>query len=203
MPRSQSPVASAAPQERDAILILPVTVVIDLARQAVGNVRATGRTIISPVTSILLLLPRMVVATERLADLAPTLEALAAARPTLDELARSRDVLERLADARPALEELAAARPVLEQLALSADALDRLAETSGQIEKLANATVVAPLQGTAERVGRIVAGFPGNPRRAAARVAAAALATGEEPPADENAPPQRRRNNSRPDRNGR
>jgi hypothetical protein len=153
---------AASPMRVEVALMLPLSLTSELVRQ----LRAVASDLTAQLRPLLddtvLLFPRLVVALEQIAQTNQAIIALGESSPNLGRLADSTDTLERLADALPVLQRLAEATTSLEQLA-------RLAETSGQIEKLANATVVAPLQGTAERVGRFVERIPGNPWSAAAR----------------------------------
>jgi hypothetical protein len=136
---SPSDTLAPAPMRIEVALMLPLSLASEIARQVGSALR--------PLQDTLRLFPRLVVALEQIAETNQAIIALGESSANIARLADATVTLERLADAGPVLEQLAAATTSLEQLA-------RLAETSGQIEKLANATVVAPLQGTAERVGR-------------------------------------------------
>jgi hypothetical protein len=153
--------APLPPLRLEVALLMPWALAVGLLRETVAAARASIAALEPMLHDTVMLFPRIVVAAEGIASVAPAIEELARTKPSID----------RLAEATVTLERLAAATDALDQLAETGLTLQRIAETSGQIEKLANATVVAPLQGTAERFGRIVAGFPGNPRRAAARFA--------------------------------
>lgn len=137
-----------APMRIEVALMLPLSLTAEIVRQLREATRDLAAQLRPLLDDTLFLLPRIVVALEQIGQTNQAIIALGESSPHLARLADSTETLERLADAMPVLERIAEATTSLEQLA-------RLAETSGQIEKLANATVVAPLQGTAERVGRI------------------------------------------------
>jgi hypothetical protein len=150
------------PLRLEVLLLMPWAITVGVLRETLAAARASIAALEPLLQDTVMLFPRMVVAAEGIASIAPAIEELARTKPSIDKLAESTATLERLAEATGALDQLAEAGLTLQ----------RIAETSGQIEKLANVTVVAPIQGTAERVGRIVDRIPGNPRRAAARFAA-------------------------------
>jgi hypothetical protein len=167
---SASQTLEPAPTRVEVALMLPLSLTSELVRELATTLRPL-------LHDTVMLLPRLVVALEQIAQTNHAIIALGESSPNLARLAESAVALERLADAGPVLERLAEATTSLEQLA-------RLAETSGQIEKLANATVVAPLQGTAERVGRFW--------NAATRAATGASSNGSKAPATEPRPPARK-----------
>ncbi len=154
--------AALPPLRPEVVLLMPWALAAGLLRETIAAARASVAALEPRLHDTVMLLPRLVVA----------IEAIASVTPAIEELGRARASIDRLAEATETLERLAAATDALDQLAEAGVTLQRIAETSGQLEKLANATVVAPIQGTAERFGRIVAGLPGNPRRAAARTTA-------------------------------
>jgi hypothetical protein len=166
---SASETAAPAPMRIEVALMLPLSLASEIVRQLGVALRPL-------LDDTVLLFPRLVVALEQIAQTNHAIIALGESSPNLARLAESTAALERLAESGPVLERLAEATTSLEQLA-------RLAETSGQIEKLANATVVAPLQGTAERVGRFW--------NAATRAATGTSNNGSKAPAVERKPPRR------------
>jgi hypothetical protein len=175
MPGTHSPTIDQAgglsPLRIEVLIMLPLSVTTEVVRELVTTLQAARAAVGPFLHETIGLLPRMIIALEQIAAISPAIEELAATRPAI----------ERLAESTPTLAALAEATASLEQLAETGLILQRLGETSGQIEKLANATVVAPIQGTAERFGRIVAGLPGNPLRAQQKpVATAELTEGGE-----------------------
>ena len=133
-------------------------------------------------------LPRLVDVLERLADEAATLRALVNAAPSLDRLAAGIRPVERLAEGTAAFTRIAESIPLIERLVEQAGAspelravpkaLDSLLETTRLMQPLADAvhelnravatlnSTVSPLQGTAERLGRLVDRLPASRRRA-------------------------------------
>jgi hypothetical protein len=123
----------------EVVFLFPFELTVELLRKAIAAARESSASW-RAIEETLTLFPRVVVAAERIAALAPEIETLASMQPDIACLA----------GAMPAIERLAAATSPLDQM-----------------ERLANATVVGPIQGTAERVGRFVDRLPGNPRRTA------------------------------------
>jgi hypothetical protein len=98
----------------------------------------------------------------KLADHAAALEELAAHAVALDQLAAAAPALHSIADHAMALERLAESTLALDKLVISVEMLTPLAEAvkllNDAVEQL-NATVL-PLQGTTERIGRMVDRLP-------------------------------------------
>jgi uncharacterized coiled-coil protein SlyX len=124
-------------------------------------------------------LPNIVPALQKVGDLAPgveriaafgeTLEEIARVVPSLEALARLEETLDDLTKIAPALEALAALTPVLVSLE---QAISHLEVTIGSVSD-----TLAPLQGTTQRLGRVVDRF-------GSRKAAAADPPSESEPAE-------------------
>jgi hypothetical protein len=127
----------------EVAVLFPFELTVELLRRVIAVARESSASW-RAIEETLTLFPRVVVAAERIAALAPAIETLAGLAPDVAQLA----------GATPAIERLAAATSPLDQM-----------------ERLANVTVVGPIQGTAERVGRFVDRLPGSPRRAPAAIA--------------------------------
>jgi hypothetical protein len=94
-------------------------------------------------------------ALDRLADVSTTLERLATLDRSLAKLGELGPTLDRIGDLSDSVRQIAELRDSLDKLSGLADTMSEL---EGSIAALA--TTVAPLQGTTERLGRIVDRFP-------------------------------------------
>lgn len=165
--------------------------VLGFGTEAVRQARAT----LPVVGEVIRTLPRLVVAVERVAAVGPALDALSSASAHLERLAVLADRAVKLSDTEQVRVEVLRALAATTRIAAAASALDplpeqveeltrsigtvadRLGEVEPDLTALARmiaaldesirvlATAVAPLQGTSERLGRLVDRLPDRRRK--------------------------------------